>query len=308
MVSTELEQDTPERKSNPVGQPETTHLRPRAVVRVNAGAMRARPLVGVLCLIAGIATARGQDAAFEIASVKVNTSDAPVSRMTAPDGTGRFEATNVPVRMLILNAYGIPGFQLVGGPSWVDSLRVDVLGRGAANASRAEISAMVRTLLAERFNLVVRRDRREMPVYALVIARTDRRLGPRMQGSTTDCTAAAAPGAPAPQTASGQLLCTTRMSPFTINAGGMTMARLAQTLSGIVDRVVTDETKLPGGYDLQLSFTPERTPPPGAQPPADPDAPSIFAALQEQLGLKLDARRGMVEMLVIDRIDQPKEN
>ena len=155
MVSTELEQDTPERKSNPVGQPETTHLRPRAVVRVNAGAMRARPLVGVLCLLAGIATARGQDAAFEIASVKVNTSDAPVSRMTAPDGTGRFEATNVPVRMLILNAYGIPGFQLAGGPSWVDSLRVDVLGRGAANASRAEISAMVRTLLAERFSLVV---------------------------------------------------------------------------------------------------------------------------------------------------------
>ena len=159
-----------------------------------------------------------------------------MSRMTAPEGTGRFEATNVPVRMLILNAYGIPGFQLVGGPSWVDSLRVDVLGRGAANATRAEISAMVRTLLAERFNLVVRRDRREMPVFALVVARAERRLGPRMQSSTTDCSAAAAPGAPAPQTACGQLLCTTRMSPFTINAGGMTMARLAQTLSGIVDR------------------------------------------------------------------------
>ena len=88
----------------------------------------------------------------------------------------------------------------------------------------------------------------------------------------------------------------------------MTMERLAQTLSGIVDRVVTDETKLPGGYDLQLSFTPERRLPPGALPPADPDAPSIFAALQEQLGLELDARRGMVEMLVIDRIDEPSAN
>jgi uncharacterized protein (TIGR03435 family) len=88
----------------------------------------------------------------------------------------------------------------------------------------------------------------------------------------------------------------------------MTMARLAQTLSGIVDRVVTDETTLPGGYDLRLSFTPERRPPPGALPPADPDAPSIFAALQGQLGLRLDARRGMVEMLVIDRVDQPGEN
>lgn len=270
--------------------------------------MRLRPLVGALCLIAGIATARGQEAAFEVASVKVNTSGASVSRISAPAGTGRFEATNASVRMLILNAYGIPGFQLVGGPSWVDSLNVDVIARGAASATRAEISAMLRTLLAERFNLAVRRDTREMPVYALVVARDDRRLGPRMQASTTDCAAAAAPGSPAPQTASGQLLCTTRMSPFTINAGGMTMVRLAQSLSGIVDRVVTDETKLSGGYDLQLSFTPERPPPPGASPPADPDAPSIFAALQEQLGLKLDARRGSVEMLVIDRIDRPKEN
>ena len=270
--------------------------------------MRNRSLAGVLCVIAGIAAARGQEPAFEVASVKVNTSSAPVSRISAPEGTGRFETTNTSVRMLILNAYGIPAFQLAGGPSWLDSLHVDVLARGAAGATRAEISAMVRTLLAERFNLVVRRETREMPVYALIVARDDRRLGPRMQASTTNCAAAAAPGAPAPQTASGQLLCTTRMSPFTINAGGMTMARLAQTVSGIVDRVVTDETKLPGGYDLQLSFTPERPPPPGAPPPADPDAPSIFAALQEQLGLKLDARRGMVEILVIDRLDQPKEN
>ena len=270
--------------------------------------MRKRSFVGVLCLIAGIATARAQEPAFEVASVKVNRSGAPVSGMSAPAGTGRFEATNVSVRMLILNAYGIPGFQLVGGPSWVGSLRVDVLARGAATATRAEISAMVRGLLAERFNLVVRRDTREMPVYALVVARDDRRLGPRMQASTADCAATLKPGAAAPQTASGQLLCTSRMTPFTINAGGMTMTRLAQTLSGIVDRTVADETKLPGGYDLQLAFTPERPPPPGAPPPADPDAPSIFAALQEQLGLKLDARRGMVEMLVIDRIDQPTEN
>jgi uncharacterized protein (TIGR03435 family) len=260
-----------------------------------------------VCLAGAITGAGGQEPAFEVASVKINASGDPVSRITAPAGTGRFEAINASVRMLILNAYGIPGFQLAGGPSWIESVHVDVRARGAASATRADISAMVRTLLAERFNLVVRRDTREMPVYALVVARDDRRLGPRMQASKTDCTAAA-PGATAPQTASGQLLCTTRMSPFTINAGGMTMTRLAQSLSGIVDRVVTDETGLPGAYDLQLSFTPERPPPPGAPPPADPDAPSIFAALQEQLGLKLDARRGAVEILVIDRIEQPEDN
>jgi uncharacterized protein (TIGR03435 family) len=98
------------------------------------------------------------------------------------------------------------------------------------------------------------------------------------------------------------------MSPASINAGGMTMARLAQTLSGIVGRVVTDETKLTGTYDLQLAFTPEQPLPPGAPPAADPDAPSIFAALQEQLGLKLNTKRDMVEVLVIDRVDPLKEN
>jgi uncharacterized protein (TIGR03435 family) len=167
---------------------------------------------------------------------------------------------------------------------------------------------MVRGLLAERFNLAVHREQREMPVYSLVVARDDRRLGPSLHASTTDCASATAAGGAAPQLPSGQLLCTTRMSPASINAGGITMARLAQTLSGIVGRVVTDETKLTGTYDLQLAFAPEQPPPPGAPPPADPDAPSIFAALQEQLGLKLNTRRGLVDVLVIDRVDPPKEN
>jgi uncharacterized protein (TIGR03435 family) len=225
--------------------------------------------------------------------------------MAAPTGTGRFEVTNAPVRMLILNAYGIPGFQLAGGPSWIETVRVDVIGRAAATVTRDEISRMVRGLLAERFNLAVHREQREMPVYTLVGAREDRRLGPRLQASTTDCATATAPGAAAPQLPSGQLLCTTRMSPASINAGGMTMARLAQTLSGIVGRVVTDETKLAGTYDLQLAFTPEQPLPPGAPPPADPDAPSIFAALQEQLGLRLESQRGPVEFLIIDSIERP---
>jgi uncharacterized protein (TIGR03435 family) len=250
----------------------------------------------------------GQDPSFEVASVKVNTSGSPISRITAPNGTGRFEATNAPVRMLILNAYGIPGFQLAGGPSWIESVRVDVVARAATTVSREEISRMVRSLLAERFNLAVHREQREMPVYSLVVARDDRRLGPRLQASTTDCAAVTAAGGAAPQLPSGQLLCTTRMSPASINAGGMAMARLAQTLSGIVGRVVTDETNLTGTYDLQLSFAPEQPLPLGAPPSADPDAPSIFAALQEQLGLKLNTRRGMVDVLVIDRIDPLKEN
>lgn len=269
--------------------------------------MRVGALICAVCVAAGPGLARGQEPSFDVASVKVNTSGDPVSRMSAPAGTGRFEVTNARVRLLILNAYGIPDFQLLGGPSWIDSVNVDVTGITSATATRDDISRMTRTLLADRFNLVVHREQREMPVYALVVARGDGRLGPAMRAANTDCAAATAKGGAAPQLPSGQLLCTTRMTPTTINAGGMTMTRLAQQLSGIVSRVVTDETKLTGPYDLQLSFAPERPLPPAA-PPADPNLPSIFAALQEQLGLKLDARRGMVDVLVIDRIDPPKEN
>jgi uncharacterized protein (TIGR03435 family) len=270
--------------------------------------MRARALICAACVAAGLGVAHGQEPSFEVASVKVNTSGGPVWRIAAPTGTGRFEVTNAPVRMLILNAYGIPGFQLAGGPSWIDTIRVDVIARAATTATRDEISRMVRGLLAERFNLAVHREQREMPVHTLVVARDDRRLGPKLQASTTDCAAATASRTARPQLPSGQLLCTTSMSPASINAGGMTMARLAQTLSGIVGRVVTDETTLTGAYDLQLTFAPEQARPPGALPPTDPDAPSIFAALQEQLGLKLNTRRGMVEVLVIDRVEPPTEN
>ena len=270
--------------------------------------MRTRALICATCMAAGLGVVHGQEPSFEVASVRVNTSGSPISRMTAPTGTGRFDVTNASVRMLILNAYGIPGFQLTGGPSWIETVRVDVVARAATTVTRDEISRMVRGLLAERFNLAVHREQREMPVYSLVVARDDRRLGPRLHASTTDCAIATAAGGAAPQLPSGQLLCTTRMSPASINAGGMTMARLAQTLSGIVGRVVTDETKLTGTSDLQLTFAPEQPLPPGASPPADPDAPSIFAALQEQLGLKLNTRRDMVDVLVIDRVDPPKEN
>jgi uncharacterized protein (TIGR03435 family) len=138
--------------------------------------------------------------------------------------------------------------------------------------------------LADRFRLRTHRDTREMPVYALVAASPDKRLGPALKVSTAETR--------------------TRISPTSISAVSMTMARLALTLSVVVGRVVTDETGLPGTYDLELKFAPEGPLPPAA-PPADPDAPSIFTALREQLGLRLDGRRGPVEVLVVDGIERP---
>lgn len=235
-------------------------------------------------LAAHTVAAQTPSPAFEVVSVKSNGSGQAAMRLTAPPGTGRFDATNVSARILILNAHGLRDFQLAGAPAWTESERFDVAGRTAAPATRDEISAMVRSLLADRFKLRTHRETREMPVYALVAAAADKRLGPGLNVSTAETR--------------------TRISPTSISAVSMTMTRLALTLSGIVGRVVTNDTGLQGAYDLELTFAPEGPLPPAA-PPADPDAPSIFTALREQLGLRLEGRRGPVEVLVVDGIERP---
>ena len=235
-------------------------------------------------LAAHTVAAQTPSPAFEVASVKANSSGQAVMRLTAPPGTGRFDATNISARILILNAYGLRDVQLAGAPAWTESERFDVAGRTAASATRDEISAMVRTLLADRFRLRTHRETREMPTYALVAATADKRLGPGLKTSTAETR--------------------TNISPTSIKAVSMTMARLALSLSAVVGRVVTDETGLQDAYDLELTFAREGPLPPGA-PPADPDAPSIFTALREQLGLRLEGRRGPVEVLVVDGIERP---
>jgi uncharacterized protein (TIGR03435 family) len=235
-------------------------------------------------LAAHTVAAQTPSPAFEVASVKVNGSGQAVMRLTAPPGTGRFDATNVSTRILILNSHGLRDFQLAGAPAWTESERFDVAGRTDASATRDDISAMVRSLLADRFKLRTHRETREMPTYALVAATADKRPGPGLKLSTADTR--------------------TNISPTSISAVSMTMARLALTLSAVVGRVVTDDTGLQGAYDLELRFAREGPVPPGA-PPADPDAPSIFTALREQLGLRLEGRRGPVEVLVVDGIERP---
>ena len=268
------------------------------------------------CVVLVVATLQGQSSptAFEVASVKVNRSGAVGTRIAAPRGTGRLDVTNAMVYTLILNAYGLQDFQLAGGPAWISNARFDIAARAASTATREDISTALRALLVDRFHLVVHREPREMPTYALTLARPDGRLGPQLKPSTTDCIAVTANrgSGPPPTSTAGQTLCGTTMTPSLLNAGNLSMARLATTLSGMVGRMVSDETGLAGVYDLQLTFTPEnagRFPGPGAGPePVDPNAPSIFAALVEQLGLKLDARRGSVEVLVIDRVEMPAED
>jgi len=266
-------------------------------------------------VIAATTVTSGETPAFDVASVKVNRSGAQSTRIAAPRGTGRFDVTNAMVHTLILNAFGLQDFQLAGGPAWISNTRFDIAARTNPAATRDDISAMLRSLLADRFHLETHREAREMSTYALVLTR-EGRLGPQITPSTTDCeavirAAAAAPPGPPPTSANGQILCGMTMTPSLLNAGSLSMARLETTLSGIVGRMVKDETGLTGTYDLQLTFTPERGggPPGGpAGAPVDANAPSIFAALNEQLGLKLDPRRAPVDVLVIDRVEMPTED
>jgi uncharacterized protein (TIGR03435 family) len=174
----------------------------------------------------------------------------------------------------------------------------------------------MRNLLVERFGLKARSETREMPRYDLVLARSDGRLGAQLTKSTTDCQAIFAAarrggGPPAPPAPGERPQCGMRIGPGVLSGGAFPLSQLATALSPMVQRVIIDRTGLTGLFDIELKWTPDQfpqgAPPPGAPalPPIDPNGPSIFTALQEQLGLKLEATRGPVDVLVIDSVSQP---
>jgi uncharacterized protein (TIGR03435 family) len=277
----------------------------------------------------GTPAATPAPAEFEVASVKENRLDDRRITFGMQPG-GRFTATGVSLRELIRFAYGVQPSQIEGGPAWIDTVRFDVLakapeGTTIVNAGPGEVGTMnmmMRSLLATRFKLVVERPVKDAPIYELVMARADRKPGPNLKVTATDCAALFAArrgGGPPPALPQpGEPMnCGMMMAPNRFQAGGTQIRQLAQLLSQRVGRIVSDKTGLEGSYDFTLEFTPDPgpaggpgglgEPPPGAPPlpVADPNAPSIFTALQEQLGLKLESRRGPVEMLVIKSVEMP---
>ena len=278
--------------------------------------------------------ALGNDAAghpvFEVASVKANKSGDNRIGIGFPPG-GRFRATNAPLRELIAIAYGtpqpLPAFQISGGPKWIESERFDIVAKAAGDprpgpdGPPSQMVVMLQGLLAERFHLVVHRETKEMPIYALVLARSDGKLGAQLRPTATDCAALMASmrargGPPAPPAPGEPVPCGMRMFPGKLVAGSSSMAQLTNVLARFVSRTVVDRTGLTGNYDLDLQWTPDQMPqgrgdpPPGAPPlPAiDPNGPSLFTALQEQLGVKLESIKGPVDVLVIDHAEQPTED
>ena len=270
------------------------------------------------------------NATFEVASVKANKSgDNRIGIGFQPGG--RFRATNVPLRELISAAYGtpqpLPVFQITGGPKWIESDRFDIVAKAPGdpqpgpNGPPTAMFAMLRTLLADRFQLILHRESKEMAIYALVPARADGKLGPQLKPAATDCAAMMAAargrGAPPPPPAPGERMpCGMRMFPGNLSGGSSSMVQLTNVLARFVSRTVVDQTGLAGNYDLDLQWTPDQMPqgrgdpPPGAPalPAIDPNGPSIFTAVQEQLGLKLESTKGPVSVVVIDRVEHPTED
>lgn len=225
---------------------------------------------------------------FDVATIKPNNTGSTRSgTFTSP---GRLEGTNLSLHQMIVDAYTVRDFQVIGGPDWITRDRFDVIGKIPGSAPPNSSREMLKSLLADRFNLVVHNETREEPVYELRLARADRSLGSALK--TADCDAGPCGDTNTNESSAGGV----------VTARGVTMAEVSRWVSNRVDRVVIDRTGLTGAYDFEMRYARDilRT---GSAAAAD--LPTVFTALQEQLGLKLEGARGPVEFLVIDRAERP---
>lgn len=257
-------------------------------------------------------------ARFEEASVRRNNSNTDDGRFRI-GGSEHVSLTNVPLRQLIGFAYGKRPFEVVGGPGWIDSQRYDITAKASERVSTRQVLPMLRALLSERFGLRLRADNLKRPVYVLMVASPETARS-ALVASSKDCPEAPAERQPEPVRATKAMLespeCEVRMagaageSGLSVRYADRTMNQFANDLSFRVDRVVRDGTDLAGRYTFALKFR-------GIVPPADlpssltadpPGSPNLFVALREQLGLALKADTADIAVLVVEKIEQPKEN
>jgi uncharacterized protein (TIGR03435 family) len=277
-----------------------------------------RSLFVAVCITPVVICAQSSPAPrFEVASVKQNMSDSSAS--SSKGSPGSYTAINMPLRRLIAIAYRIhPAVDRdrIIRPSWIDGVRFDLNARIPAGTQSAQIPDMLRALLADRFSLVTHTETREGTVLALVRARTEGALGPQLAVSSLDCSKPEArlSGSAGLNTSSAAvhvekltcgLISTVDDNGGVLRGGGRTMGDLAANLTGRMNQPVLDRTGLTGSYDFVLRWTPENFSNAAASAGASRDGTPIVTALQEQLGLKLEAQRAPVEFLIIDKIERP---
>jgi uncharacterized protein (TIGR03435 family) len=245
-------------------------------------------LLLLILLAAELAQAQTSTSTFDVATVRVTgpSSDGH-THINYPPGD-RFSATNITLLALMEWAYSMPERQILDGPPWLGSTRFDIQAKADTGDQTKGLTSeqdrdlkrrMVQGLLADRFHLRVHQETRTLPAYDLVLAKGGSKLQPALSN--------------------GKSIGTGRSH---FNGEGLTMTLIAEELSRISGRVVIDKTNLIGRYDLKLQWTPDDA------PVTDNSAPSLFTAIQEQLGLKLESAKEGASVLVIDHVDPPTPN
>jgi uncharacterized protein (TIGR03435 family) len=262
---------------------------------------------GVVFVIALFAVQAAPQKSFEVASVKANVSgDGPSDPKVSPE---RFSWTNVTLRQLVQVAYDLRPYQLIGLPAWADNARFDVLATTGVAVSPQQMYSMLQSLLADRFDLAMHREQRQVPAYALVLARPGSKLGPGIHPSTKDCESVGARPVDSTTAQAEYAGCSPQLSLARLKMSGVRISFLASGLTRILERPVVDKTSLAGIFDMELSWTPDPTMMPnGVTSPSNVPSggPSIFTALEEQLGLKVLSDRAPVDVLVVDRLNTLK--
>ena len=255
---------------------------------------------------------------FDVASIKPAAN--PDGQALLQAVPGRLRMANLTLRRLILNAYGVQDYQLLGDPPWIASEHYDVQATAAGDTSVQQMEGpMLQALLEERFKVTLHRETRQLPVYELAVSKGGAKLPLSKEGS---CTPYVEDSPPPPASAPGQpsrnycgLNLAVNGQNRTIDGKGVTMAVFAASLSRAytsdLGRTVIDRTGLAGAFDVHLNWSidPLTGPAgPGASSPPELAEPSLFTAVQDQLGLRLESSKGPVEVLFIDRIEKPSGN
>jgi uncharacterized protein (TIGR03435 family) len=264
--------------------------------------------IAALAAIGSVGLVSAQAPALDAASIKRHVgAELGGSMRSLP---GQYRGTNVRIVQFLGIAWDFPmglAYGIKGLPNWANEQAFDVEFKWPANTPREQLTEMFRAMFADRMKLQVHYEPIDDPSFALTVARTDGRLGRGLTRSTLDCDAvgaAARAGHPMPDLPNGAGPCRMWESSDTILAGGITMADLAPHLTGPSGRQVVDRTGLDGRWEFTLHYSrEERDPnaPPGLYP-------SLFTALQNELGLKLVSFVGKNKLLVIDHIEPPSEN
>jgi len=269
-----------------------------------------RKYIAGLILAAGFGASQSRPS-FEVASIKPSSGDMHRTMVGIQPG-GRFNASGVTTKLLIQQAYGIKDFQITGGPGWIGSDRYDISAKPEGPANQDQLKLMLQSLLEDRFQLKMHPETKEMPVYALVVAKDGPKLK-EVNEPAPDSVETGGRGNPGGRGGRQGLM---RMGRGQLSGQAVGLDMLVTQLSNILGRAVIDKTGLKGKYDLTLEWAPDESqgmmfrggPPDAGATSPDTAGPSIFTALQEQLGLRLESQKGAVQIFVVDRVEKPSEN